>query len=247
MSTTATQPLQLVYVNPVWTHDPKDENYQECGQALWELALVAARKFSWGSTEKVHGFDVEDLAGLAVMHVFIQAKAGRLDKAPAEERWNLIFRIMWNKLIDESRRFRNTHEVQTPTIIGEDGKEMDSDEVLAIIAANNELKKETQFRLGCPVPRRELRLLESMLDEAFQNLPDALLIKMRFGLCRNDEITGEFEPPQFLSAMSVDDLAAVGYGDDRFAVKRRLDAALDRLKTRLMQELTERKIVNFTT
>jgi hypothetical protein len=249
MATTATLPIQPKYVNPAWTHDEHDAGYQECGEALWELALVAARKFGWGSAERIHGFDVQDLAALAVLHVFLQAKLGRLDKVPAGERWNVIFRIMWNKLVDESRRFRNTREVQTPTIIGEDGNPMDSDDVLALIAANNELAEDSKRRVGCPVPRRELRLLESMLDEAFARLQnaDALLIKMRFGLCRNDEITGRFEPIQFLPPMTLEELSGCGYGSDRFAVKRRLDGSLERLKTHLMQELGARRIMNFTT
>lgn len=252
MATAAPITLLAYITPPRWTHDENDAGYQECGDALWELALVAARKFrrttgTGVGSKAIHGFNDEDLASLGVLHVFIQAKAGRLAKAEAAERWNLIFRVMYNKMVEESRRFSNTHELQAPTIIGEDGNPMDSDEVLAIIAANSELSKDTQYRLGCPVPRRELRLLESMLDDALNNLPDALLIKCRFGLCRNDEITGEAEPVQFLPAMTFEDLAAVGYGDDRFVVRRRLDAALDRLKTRLMHGLAERKVVNFTT
>lgn len=231
------------FSNPRWTHDETDPSYSECGATLWTIALGFARKFSGAKEEAVHGHTKDDLAMMGVLHVFIQAKRGRLDKVPADERWNVICRILWNRMIDESRRYSNRFELQSLTITNTDGNVMDSDEALELVAADKALA----FRTGCPVPRRELRLLESLLDCALDGLVDAMLIRLRFGLCRNDEFTGDDSPVQFLDAMTVEDLVEIGYGHDRFAVKRRLDTALGKLRTRLLADLERRKIVNFTT
>ncbi|HXP69300.1 MAG TPA: hypothetical protein VOA88_08455 [Candidatus Dormibacteraeota bacterium] len=218
-----------------WTHDQDDPGYEECGQKLWRIALGYARKFSGSKQETVHGQTKEDLAVVGALHILMQSKKGRLDKVPAAARWGFICQMLWNRMIDEARKFSNRFELQSPTLKDGDGV-MDSDEALDLVA--------NRFTPR-PVTSRELRMLERMLDNALATLPDAMLIKLRFGLCRNDEL-GEDEP-QFLEAMNFDDLVSVGYGPDRFAVKRRLDTALERLRAALLVELERNSIVNFMT
>lgn len=232
-----------IYNNPEFTADETHPSYQACGETLWSLALSVARKFSGFVTETVHGHSREDLAMAGVLHVLVQAKRGRLDRVPSAERWNVIYRILWNRVIDESRRFSNKYELQSPTIVDGDGQEMDSDQALELVAADKDLA----FRTGCPVPRRELRLLETMLDSALAALPnqESLFVKLRFGLCRNDELVGDEDAITFLDAMTLDDLADIGYGSDRSAVKKRLDKALEQVRSHILADLKRCKIVNF--
>ena len=85
----------------------------------------------------------------------------------------------------------------------------------------------------------------------FVGFPDAMLVKLRFGLCRNDEFTGDEaalkdQQAKFLDAMNFDDLVSVGYGKDRFAVMRRLNRALAALRVRLVAAFSKRGIVNIS-
>lgn len=208
--------------------------------------------------ETVHGHQREDLAAMGVLHVLVQAKRGRLDKIPAAERWAFIRTMLWNRMCDEARRYSNKREWQSPTLHeDEDGTAVESDEALDLVAESHgqsnpfTVERPTK-RNGvtrhppAPISRRELRLIETMLDTALHKLPEAMLVKLHFGLCRNDEVNGEYDAPTFLEAMTLDDLAAVGYGSDRYAVRRRLDDALLRLRALLLADIERRKVSNFT-
>src|SRR6266853_3997697 len=91
---------------PTWTHDAAAEGYAESCAALWELAVNYARKFSGAEDEKLPGNTKADLASICVLHVLVKAKLGTLSKVPAPARWSYVCRMVWNKLIDESRRPR---------------------------------------------------------------------------------------------------------------------------------------------
>jgi hypothetical protein len=221
-----------------WTHNPQDPGYKACGQMLWDLARYYARKFTRGSgavnrLEPVHGHTAEDLAMVASLHVLIQAKRGRLAKVPPSERWFFIRKMLWNRMLDESRRFRNRYELQPPALPdGDGGDKHDSDYFLDIVAASGDFA----------VSQREVGMLETILDTALTSCPDEMLIKLRFGLLRNDEMDDWHT--SYLGPLNLEDLAKMGYGADRFAVKRRIDRALKSLRAVILRDLEARGVGN---
>lgn len=220
-----------------WTTEPQDPDYEACGRTLLTLARKYARKFYRGTVESIHGTPVEDLAMLGAVHVLVQAKRGRLDRVPSEERWHFIRRLLWNRMVDESRLFRNRNELQPPTFSEDvDGTEMDGHGALEIMGAH----------ISIDVPTREVAMLSTILDTALHTLPDpeAMLMKLRFGLLRNDEL-GE-RRVSYLDPCTLDDLAKIGYGKDRFAVKARINRGLSLLRGFILGDLRTRAVGSFT-
>lgn len=169
-----------------------------------------------------------------MLHVLVKAKLGALAKVPASARWDYICRMVWRKLIDESRRpQRHLQPVQLHDV---NANGMDSDFTLAYMAGDKCIKN-YNWRLG-------FRNLESWLDAALSRLPEAQMVKLHFGLMRNDEIGGDdYQDPRYLEAMSMNELADF-YSCDRFVIRRRLEASLTRLRFIILDELQNRKVAN---
>jgi len=218
--------------NPVWTDDPTAPGYEECGRAVWDVAEGLAGRFlaMRGSRDGIPGYNKEDLAGEAVLHVYLKVRRGKLHGKPESERWPYIKKIIWNRMLDLESRNR---EVQSGLL--------NTDKAMEAIDAGNTSTWAEQNAIR----RDEIRRLEDFIDSALNALPSplGLLVRLHFGLYRDDDFGSEF--PHTGEPLPLQVLADAGFGDSEWTVHRRIHDALGRLRVVLIQRLAKHKIHNF--
>ncbi|MGA8367135.1 MAG: hypothetical protein WB716_07455 [Candidatus Acidiferrales bacterium] len=183
-----------------------------------------------GNRDGIPNYSKQDLVGEAVLHVYLKVRKGKLGGMPDVERWPYIKKIIWNRMLDLESR---SHEIQAGLL--------DTDKALDEIAAEGAPTWARQNEIR----RREIKALEEFIDDALNALPrpGGLLIRLYFGLYRDDEFGSEF--PHQGEPVSLTRLADYGFGKSEYAVHRRIQDALGRLRCILIDRLAKQHILNF--
>jgi hypothetical protein len=217
--------------NPVWAFDPSDPAHEKCARAIWAVAEGLAGRFlaMRGNRDGIGGYSKDDLAGEAVLHVLVKIRSGKLRGKPENERWPYIKKIMWNRMLDlESRK----HEIQSGLL--------DTDKALEAIAAD----EASTWAHQNEIRRVEIRALENFIDDVLRALPRPLgfLLQLHYGMYRDDDFGSEF--PHTGDPVTLQVLVEGGFGESQDAVFRRIQDALRRLRTIIIQELSRHGIRN---
>jgi hypothetical protein len=215
----------------VWVCDPDNPAYEKCSQAICDVAEGLAGRFlaQRGSRDGIPDYSRDDLAGEAVLHVFLKIRSGMLHRKPENERWPYLEKIMWNRMLDlESRK----HEIQSGLL--------DTDKALEAIAA----EEASAWASQNAIRRAEIKWLENFIDDMLRVLPHppGFLIQLYFGLYRDDDFGSEF--PRTGDPVTLPLLVEAGFGETTDAVFRRIQDALRRLRTIIIQQLSKQGIRN---
>jgi hypothetical protein len=239
-----------VFDNPPWKKD--DPGYSTCEERIWEVAEGLAGKFlsHYGrrsNASSLAGMDKEDLSSEAVLHLFLKLRNKKFTRTllnirDAEGQWRYIRRLLWNRMLDVTfRKASNVREIQAPTPpLGLNDEDIDSDEALETIAYDRPLA----FGVS-PLRRQEIQELEDFIGDLLRRLPHpmGLLLQLRFGLWRSDELGSEF--PQTGEPLTLAVLVNAGFGDSDEDVHERVQRALERLREAMVHTLSEKRIGNF--
>jgi len=197
------------------------------------MANGLARKLFKGDQPTVCGFSYEDLASEAIVHFLLKLKAGKFKKYPAADMWKVIRKCMWHRMLDIVSRSSNKKEVQAPER-PDDDEPVESDQALELIDGG----KGGMWGSRWGSRRSEIQESEQFVDSILNRLPKpmSILIKLRFGLWRDDECGSEF--PVMDEPLRLRALAEAGFGKHQVEVSRRVKDALERFRELAIADLS---------